>query len=203
VTASAARQAQHKRHTKETDISLELVVDGTGTHRVATPLPFFNHMLETFARHGCFDLVVEASGDVDVDAHHLVEDVGIVLGNAFHDALGERRGLVRYGHAAIPMDETLASCAVDFGGRAALVYDAPALAGRWVGGFDCELGKEFFAAFAQQVPCNLHLRCHYGDNAHHMLEALFKSFARACDAAAHIDPRRCGQVPSTKGQPTS
>ena len=193
------RRATVSRTTRETDIQLELWLDGDGKRENQTPLPFFNHMLDAFARHGLFDLVVRARGDIEVDGHHTVEDVGLALGGAFKDALGDRAGLVRYGSATIPMDETLVTCAVDFGGRPAFVWRVEGLSGRWVGSFDCDLAKEFFAAFASRAECNLHLVLHYGENAHHIIEALFKAFARACDAASRIDDRLAGQVPSTKG----
>ena len=194
-----ARTATLQRTTTETQIELALTLDGTGTRRIATPLPFFTHMLEAFTRHGLYDLTVKATGDIEVDPHHLVEDVGLVLGMAFKEALGERRGIVRYGDATIPMDETLCACAVDFGGRPAFVWRVEGLDGRYAGGFDCALAKEFFAAFSSRAECNLHLVCHYGENAHHIVEALFKAFARATDAASRLDPRTGGQVPSTKG----
>jgi imidazoleglycerol-phosphate dehydratase len=165
-------------------------------------VPFFNHMLEAVARHGLYDLEVNATGDVEVDAHHTVEDVGICLGQAFRDALGDRTGITRYGEATIPMDETLVSAAVDFSGRAAFVYRADALKGRWIGNFDAELAREFFGGFVSTALCNLHLEIRYGENAHHMVEALFKAFARATSAAARLDPRVTG-VPSTKGTLTS
>ncbi len=145
------RRANIKRKTSETDISLSLGLDGTGQRRIATPVPFFNHMLEAVARHGLFDLDVQATGDVEVDAHHMVEDVGICLGQAFREALGDRAGITRYGDATIPMDEALVSAAVDFSGRAAFVYRADALKGRWVGNFDLELGREFFGGFVAVV----------------------------------------------------
>jgi imidazoleglycerol-phosphate dehydratase len=197
--SAAARRAQVDRKTAETNIKLGLGIDGTGVRLAHTPLPFFNHMLEAFARHGLFDLEVHAEGDLEVDAHHTVEDVGLTLGMAFKQALGERRGLVRYGDATIPMDETLAACAVDFCGRPAFVWRVAGLDGKWVGGFDCMLAKEFFAAFASRAECNLHMLLHYGENPHHIIEALFKAFARATDAASRIDPRVGGAVPSTKG----
>jgi len=196
------RRASVSRTTRETDIRLELVLDGTG-HRdrckVQTPLPFFSHMLDAFSRHGLFDLELHATGDIEVDGHHTVEDVGLALGSAFKEALGDRAGIARYGWATIPMDETLTTCAVDFGGRPAFVWNVEGLSGRWVGDFDCDLTKEFFAAFASRAECNLHLLLHHGANAHHIIEALFKAFARACDAAARVDERLGGQVPSTKG----
>ena len=195
-----SRTASITRDTKETQIRLELGVDGTGRRDIKTPLPFFDHMLDALARHGVFDLAVEARGDVEVDSHHTVEDVGLVLGQAFREALGERRGIVRYASFLMPMDETLAECVIDFGGRPAFVWGVGgALDGRWVGGFDCMLAKEFFAAFANTAQCNLHFRLHYGENAHHIVEALFKAFARAADAASRVGPRLGGEVPSTKG----
>jgi len=197
-----ARKTTIQRKTNETAIDLTLEIDGTGQRRIATPVPFFNHMLEAVAKHGLFDLEVNATGDVDVDPHHTVEDVGICLGQAFRDALGDKSGISRYGEATIPMDETLVSAAVDFGGRAAFVYRADMLKGRRVGTFDVELGREFFGGFVSTALCNLHLEVRYGENAHHMIEALFKAFARATSAAARRDPRVVG-VPSTKGTLTS
>lgn len=197
--ADAARSAEVNRKTAETEVQLRLVIDGAGAKEIRTPLPFFNHMLEAFARHGLFDLAVSASGDIEVDAHHTVEDVGLVLGMAFKQALGDRKGLVRYGAAEIPMDETLASCAIDFGGRPAFIWRVGGLDGKWVGGFDCMLAKEFFAAFSTRAECNLHFTLHYGENPHHIIEALFKAFARAADMASRTDPRIAGVVPSTKG----
>jgi imidazoleglycerol-phosphate dehydratase len=197
-----SRTAKIQRKTNETAIDLTLEIDGTGQRRIATPVPFFNHMLEAVAKHGLYDLEVNATGDVDVDPHHTVEDVGICLGQAFRDALGDKSGISRYGEATIPMDETLVSAAVDFGGRAAFVYRADMLKGRRVGTFDVELGREFFGGFVSTALCNLHLEVRYGENAHHMIEALFKAFARATSAAARRDPRVVG-VPSTKGTLTS
>ncbi|MFL5307290.1 MAG: imidazoleglycerol-phosphate dehydratase HisB [Polyangia bacterium] len=197
-----ARKAKIQRKTNETAIDLTLEIDGTGQRRIVTPVPFFNHMLEAVARHGLFDLDVQATGDVEVDAHHTVEDVGICLGQAFREALGDRAGITRYGDATIPMDEALVSAAVDFSGRAAFVYRADALKGRWVGNFDLELGREFFGGFVASSLCNLHLEVRYGENAHHMIEALFKAFARATSAATRMDPRVVG-VPSTKGTLTA
>ena len=200
---SQPRRATVSRDTKETQIHLELGLDGGKVRDAQTPLPFFNHMLDAFARHGQFDLAVRARGDIEVDAHHTVEDVGLALGGAFKDALGDRAGIVRYGWATIPMDETLVTCAVDFGGRPAFVWNVRGLEGKWVGGFDCELAKEFFAAFSSRAECNLHVVLHHGENAHHIIEASFKAFARACDAASRIDERLVGQVPSTKGTLTA
>src|SRR5204862_1594010 len=191
-------RSQITRNTSETQIELVLVLEGTGERRIDTPIPFFNHMLDAFSRHGLFDLQVKARGDVEIDAHHTVEDIGICLGQAFREALGDRAGIARFGDATIPMDETLVSAAIDFGGRAALVYRADALRGRWIGAFDAELAREFFGGFAAAALCNLHLEVRYGENAHHMVEATFKAFARAARAAVQLDPRVVG-VPSTKG----
>jgi imidazoleglycerol-phosphate dehydratase len=196
------RRSKVVRNTSETQIELGLSLDGKGERRVDTPIPFLNHMLESFSRHGLFDLEVTARGDVEVDAHHTVEDIGICLGQAMRDALGDRSGIARFGEATIPMDETLVSAAVDFGGRAALVYRAEALKGRWIGNFDAELAREFFGGFAGAALCNLHLEVKYGENAHHMVEALFKAFARAVSVATRKDPRVVG-VPSTKGTLTA
>ena len=196
------RRATVERNTKETQIRLVLDLDGTGVRRIATPIPFLDHMLDTIGRHGVFDLEVAAKGDVEVDAHHTVEDVGICLGQAVKQALGERQGIARFGHAVVPMDETLATAALDFGGRAAFIYLADMLKGRWIGGFDAELAREFFGGFAGAALCNLHLECRYGENAHHIVEALFKAFARATRMAVALDPRVTG-VPSTKGTLTA
>ena len=193
------RQACVQRNTSETQIDLALVIDGTGTRTIDTPVPFLTHMLEAVARHGLFDLAITARGDVHIDGHHTVEDVGLALGTAFREALGDRAGLVRYGSATLPMDEVMATCAVDFGGRPAFVWNVLGLDGKWIGTFDCELAKEFFAAFAAKAECNVHVLLHYGGNAHHTIECIFKAFARACDAATRLDPRLGGAVPSTKG----
>lgn len=199
----APRRSSIQRSTTETQISLELALDGTGQRSIDTPLPFFNHMLDAFARHGLFDLSLHARGDIEVDGHHTVEDTGLVLGMAFRSALGDRAGIRRYASFTLPMDETLVTCAIDFGGRPAFVWNAEALRRRWVGSFDCDLAREFFAAFASRAECNLHMLLHYGENAHHIVEAFFKAFARACDAAVRIDERLVGQVPSTKGTLTT
>lgn len=198
-----SRSARIERITKETQIVVELNVDGSGSKQIATPVPFLSHMLDAVAKHGLFDLAVDAKGDIEIDAHHTVEDVGLVLGNAFEKALGDRAGLVRYGSATLPMDEVLATVAVDFCGRPAFVWKVTGLDGKWIGTFDCELAKEFFAAFATRAQCNLHVVLHYGGNAHHTIECIFKAFARAVDAATKIDPRLGGAVPSTKGTLTT
>lgn len=196
------RRATVERITSETQIRLTVNLDGTGQRNIDTPLPFFNHMLDAVCRHGLIDLELHARGDIDVDAHHTVEDVGICLGQAFAQALGERKGINRYGDATVPMDETLTTAAVDFSGRAYLVYLADMLKGRWIGTFDAELAREFFGGFAGAALCNLHLECRYGENAHHIVEALFKAFARALRQAVTLDPRVQG-VPSTKGTLTA
>jgi imidazoleglycerol-phosphate dehydratase len=196
------RRAEIERSTKETQIKVVLDLDGSGKTEIATPLPFFGHMLDAFGRHSLVDLKVDARGDVEVDGHHTVEDTGICLGQAVRQALGDRRGISRYGDATIPMDESLARVAIDFGGRAAFVYQADMLKGRKAGSFEAELAREFFSAFASAALCNLHMEVMHGENAHHALEALFKAFARAVRAAVAIDPRDAG-VPSTKGTLTA
>ncbi len=196
------RRATVERNTKETQIRLTVGLDGGGERQIVTPVPFLTHMLDAVGRHGLFDLDIRAQGDVEVDGHHTVEDVGICLGQAFRQALGDRQGIARYGEATIPMDETLVSAVVDFSGRAAFVYRADALKGRWIGDFDAELAREFFGGFVSAALCNLHLEVRYGENAHHMVEALFKAFARATRAGVQIDPRVSG-VPSTKGTLTA
>jgi imidazoleglycerol-phosphate dehydratase len=194
-----ARTASVERSTKETQIRVDLALEGSGARAIQTPVPFLSHMLDAFARHGVFDLEVRAAGDIEIDGHHTVEDVGLVLGTAFERALGDRAGIVRYGWATLPMDEVMATVAVDFCGRPAFVWNVAGLDGKWIGDFDCELAKEFFAAFATRAQCNLHVLLHYGGNAHHTIECIFKAFARACDMATAIDPRLGGAVPSTKG----
>jgi imidazoleglycerol-phosphate dehydratase len=199
----AARSSTIDRNTKETQIRVALALDGTGQRAIHTPIPFLSHMLDAFARHGLFDLEVKAAGDIEIDGHHTVEDTGLTLGAAFKDALGDRAGIARYGWATLPMDEVLVSCAVDFSGRPAFVWNVVGLEGKWIGTFDCELAKEFFAAFAIRAECNLHVNLHYGGNAHHVIECAFKAFAKAVDAATRIDPRLGGAVPSTKGTLTT
>lgn len=192
-----ARRAELMRKTKETQVKVVLDLDGKGTYKVETTIPFLDHMLNLFAKHGLFDLEVKASGDVEVDYHHTVEDVGIVLGQAIRQAVGDKTGIRRYGQATLPMIESLASCVLDLSGRANLVFQVD-VAKEKVGGFDTELVEEFFRALAQEGGIDLHLRLHYGTNMHHIIEALFKSFAKALDVATSIDPRIEG-VPSTKG----
>jgi imidazoleglycerol-phosphate dehydratase len=192
------RQAEVRRETRETQVVVRVDLDGGGEATVQTPLPFFGHMLEALGRHALFDLHVEAAGDVDVDPHHLVEDVGLVLGQALGRALGDRRGLRRMGDALVPMDDSLAQAAVDLSGRPAFVWQVAGLDGRLVGSFDAGLMRDFFQALATEARMNLHLRLLHGDNAHHAVEALCKATARALWAAVALDPRVAG-VPSTKG----
>ena len=192
-----SRTAAIERVTKETRIKLSLNVDGTGEATVCTSVPFLDHMLNLFARHGLFDLTVEASGDIDIDFHHTVEDIGIVLGDAFKQALGDKSGIRRYGQATVPMDETLAAVAVDISGRPYLVYNVN-LPKVKIGDFDVELAREFFQAFVNHCGLNLHINVMYGGNVHHIIEACFKAFARSMDTATQLDPRVEG-VMSTKG----
>jgi len=191
------RKAEVQRQTKETRIRIAIDLDGNGSHKIDTGIPFFDHMLVLFAVHGFFDLEVEAAGDLDVDHHHTVEDVGLVLGDAFHQALKDRIGIRRYGYAVTPMDETLASVAVDLSGRPFLVYNLPD-AGRRDGAFGRALAKEFFRAFANRCGMNLHINVDYGENGHHILEAVFKATGRALDQAVIVDPRVTG-AHSSKG----
>jgi imidazoleglycerol-phosphate dehydratase len=191
------RDAQVERTTKETSIKLSLRLQGEGTARIETGVPFLDHMLTLFARHGLFDLTVLAKGDIEVDYHHLVEDVGICLGEAFRRALGDMKGIRRYGHAVVPMIEALAAVTVDVSARPHLVYRFP-LKNEKVGKFDVELVEEFVRAFAQSSGACLHVNVEYGSNAHHTVEAVFKALGRAMSSAVEIDPRVQG-VPSTKG----
>lgn len=192
------RVAERRRTTKETDIRLRLDLDGRGVVRAATGVPFLDHLLELFGRHGLFDLDVEARGDVAVDYHHTVEDVGLVLGDALREAVGDKRGIARYGFFLLPMDECLARVAVDLGGRPYFVYDV-ACAQPMVRDFNVILVREFFRAFGTQAAANLHLALVYGDEPHHIGESLFKATARAVRMAVAVDPRAAGEVPSTKG----
>lgn len=192
-----SRVGSVKRETKETRIELSLNIDGTGDSDVSTGIPFFDHMLELFARHGLFDLTLKAVGDLQVDAHHTVEDVGISLGSAFDDALGNRSGINRYGDCQMPMDEVLVTVAVDISGRPHLVYEAD-LPVEMIGQYDTSLTEEFLRAFVNKAGLTLHIRLAGGGNAHHIVEAVFKGLARALRAACQIDPRVSG-VPSTKG----
>jgi imidazoleglycerol-phosphate dehydratase len=192
------RQAHIERRTTETKIALDLAIDGRGTSHVATKIPFFDHMLTLFARHSLCDLTVAADGDIEVDLHHTVEDTGIALGQAFAQALGDKRGIRRYGHAYLPMDETLARVVVDFSGRPFLEYRAPAGVATIGTAFSFTLIEEFLRAFSVHAGINLHVEILYGRDAHHMAEAVFKGLAKAVDQACQRDPRVEG-VPSTKG----
>ena len=192
------RCAEIKRTTAETDITLSLSLDGTGKSDVNTGCGFMDHMLTLFAKHGRFDLTLICKGDTQVDDHHTVEDVGICLGKAFREALGDGCGITRYGSMMLPMDETLALCAVDISGRACLVYGLDIPAPR-VGSFDTELVEEFFAAFVRSASLTLHVKKLDGRNSHHVIEGAFKAFARAMAQAVAIDPTRAGEIPSTKG----
>ena len=216
------RQSKIKRHTLETQISIQLNLDGKGKAKIHTGIPFFDHMLTLFAKHATVDLDLRCAGDLEVDAHHTVEDCGIALGQAIATALGDKRGIRRYGHgfhpknpftgeAYVPMDECLARCVVDFSGRPFLVWRG---LGRFAqkniseaekkqdasSSFRFGLAREFFQGFANEARCNLHLELLYGDEPHHIVESLFKAFARAVDAARQRDPRIAGQLPSTKGK---
>ena len=195
---AAERKATVKRETGETRVTLELVVEGTGKCRADTGIGMLDHLIDQIARHGLFDLGVEAKGDLDVGHHHTLEDVAICLGQAFNQALGERRGIVRMGHAAVPMDEALALVAVDLSGRGYAVVEVP-LEGRDIGGLDTDLIRHFLETFATEARLNLHARLLSGVNDHHKVEALFKALARALDTATRIDERRGDEVPSTKG----
>ena len=193
------RIAKIARKTAETDIKLTLDIDGAGRSKIDTGVPFFDHMLTLFAKHGLFDLDVTCKGDVAVDYHHTVEDVGIALGEAFRAALGEKLGIRRYGFFLLPMDEALARVAVDLGGRAMLVYEANAPT-MFVRDFNIILVKEFCRAFSNTLACNLHVKLVYGEEPHHVAEAIFKALARALDEATQIDARAAGLLPSTKGK---
>jgi imidazoleglycerol-phosphate dehydratase len=195
--AMSERSARRQRQTGETNISLELAIDGARDYDNSTGVGFFDHMLDLFARHGRFGLKVEATGDTETGAHHTVEDVGIVLGQAFDEALGDRAGIRRYGFAAVPMDEALAECAIDISGRPHVVFRAD-LPKTSIAGFESELAEEFFRAFANAAKLTLHVEVRYGSNVHHMIEAAFKAFARALRVAVSIDPEESG-IPSTKG----
>jgi imidazoleglycerol-phosphate dehydratase len=197
MTSTAPRTAEIRRETAETKIALSLNLDGSGQSQLATGIGFFDHMLNLLARHSLIDLRVEAQGDLHVDAHHTVEDVGICLGKALAQALGDKAGIRRYGAATLPMDEALVTVAIDLSGRAFCVWQAE-LPPELLGGFNAPLAEEFWRAFAGSGALNLHVLCHYGRNAHHIVEAIFKAAARALRQAVEPDPRGSG-VPSTKG----
>ena len=191
------RKATVKRTTKETDVEVAVDLDGTGVSSIATGIGFFDHMLDLLARHSRIDLTVKAKGDLHIDHHHTTEDVGIAIGQALDRALGDRAGIRRYGYMAVPMDEALGMCAIDISGRPLCLFEAdlPPVA---IAGFDTELTEEFFRAVATNAKLTLHLGTRYGSNAHHMIEACFKAFARALRQAVELDPGESG-VPSTKG----
>jgi len=192
------RQAQVTRKTLETQISLKLDLDGTGKSKLATGIGFFDHMLDQVARHGMFDLEIEAKGDLHIDAHHTVEDVGITLGQAFAKAVGDKKGVRRYGHAYVPLDEALSRVVVDLSGRPGLEYAVDYARGL-VGEFDIDLVHEFFQGFANHAMVTLHIDNFKGRNAHHQAETVFKAFGRALRMASEMDPRAAGALPSTKG----
>lgn len=192
-----SREASINRTTKETDISLKLNIDGSGVSQIDTGIGFFDHMLEGFAKHGFFDLNLKVIGDLEVDGHHTIEDTGIVLGSAIKKALGDKKGIRRYGSCILPMDETLVLCAVDLSGRPYLVFDADFTAER-VGYMETEMVKEFFYAVSYKAKMNLHIKVLSGSNNHHIIEGMFKAFARALDEATGIDKRITG-ILSTKG----
>lgn len=191
------RVAKTERKTKETQISTELDLDGGGAAEIQTGIPFFNHMLEIFTRHGLFDVKIQAQGDIEVDYHHTVEDVGLTLGQAFKEALGDKQGISRFGEATVPLDEALAQVVVDLSGRPYLAYNVKIRPGR-VGDFDTDLPHEFFQALANQLGMNLHMNVTQGENPHHIIEACFKALGRAMKAATRVDERIKG-VLSTKG----
>jgi imidazoleglycerol-phosphate dehydratase len=196
--AKAARTASVSRNTQETRISVSVNLDGTGTAALETGLPFLDHMLTQIARHGLIDLDIKAEGDLEVDAHHTVEDVGIVLGQAIAKAVGEKQGITRYGHAYVPLDEALSRVVVDFSGRPGLTYQVDYVRPR-IGDFDVDLLHEFFQGFVNHAQVTLHADNLRGANAHHQAETLFKAFGRALRMALAPDPRMAGQIPSTKG----
>ena len=192
------RTAEVTRNTRETQIRVVVNLDGKGEARLDSGIPFLDHMLDQVARHGAMDLEVKATGDLHIDAHHTVEDIGITLGQAVNQALGDKKGIRRYGHAYVPLDEALSRAVIDFSGRPGLEFHADFTRAR-VGEFDVDLVHEFFQGFANHAACTLHLDNLRGDNSHHQCETLFKAFARALRVAVEPDPRSAGVVPSTKG----
>jgi len=195
---AAPRSAEVTRNTAETRITVRINLDGTGQARLKTGIGFFDHMLDQIARHGLFDLDIQADGDLHIDGHHTVEDVGITLGQAVHRAIGDKKGIRRYGHAYVPLDEALSRVVVDFSGRPGLVLNVPFKSGM-VGGFDTQLTHEFFQGFVNHALVTLHIDNLRGENAHHQAESVFKAFARALRSAVELDPRAAGMIPSTKG----
>ena len=192
------RKAEIQRDTKETQIRVAVNLDGRGEAKLASGIPFMDHMLDQLARHGAIDLAVDAKGDLEIDAHHTVEDIGITLGQAFAKALGDKKGIRRYGHAYVPLDEALSRAVVDFSGRPGLEYNVDFRRAR-VGEFDVDLTHEFFQGFVNHALATVHIDNLRGDNAHHQCETVFKAFARAVRMAVELDPRAAGAVPSTKG----
>ena len=192
------RRAEVVRQTAETQITVRVDLDGTGQSTLSTGIGFFDHMLDQIARHGLIDLDVQARGDLHIDGHHTVEDVGITLGQAVYKAVGDKRGIRRYGHAYVPLDEALSRVVIDFSGRPGLVMNVPFKSGM-IGTFDSQLAHEFFQGFANHAFVTLHIDNLRGENAHHQCETVFKAFARALRAALELDPRAAGSVPSTKG----
>lgn len=194
----AGRTATHTRKTSETDVSVTVGLDGTGRASVATPIGFLTHMVEQLSRHGLFDLDVKVTGDTHIDGHHTTEDLALALGKAFAEALGDKRGIRRYGAATLPMDEACVTCAVDLSGRPFLVWKVPLPKAR-IGDFDAELAEVFFEGFARGAQANVHVHLVSGQNLHHIVEIAFKALARALREATEVDPRAAGAVPSTKG----
>ena len=197
-SSAQARVADVQRNTSETQIRVHVNLDGSGKAQLSTGIGFFDHMLDQIARHGMIDLAIDAKGDLHIDGHHTVEDVGITLGQAVAQAVGDKKGIRRYGHAYVPLDEALSRVVVDFSGRPGLVMNVPFKAGM-IGGFDSQLAHEFFQGFANHALVTLHIDNLRGENAHHQCETVFKAFARALRAAVEPDPRAAGIVPSTKG----
>jgi imidazoleglycerol-phosphate dehydratase len=193
-----ARTAEITRNTAETRITVKVNLDGSGQSNLSTGIGFFDHMLDQIARHGLIDLDIQATGDLHIDGHHTVEDVGITLGQAVHKAIGDKKGIRRYGHAYVPLDEALSRVVIDFSGRPGLVMDVPFKSGM-IGTFDSQLAHEFFQGFVNHAFVTLHIDNLKGENAHHQAETVFKAFARALRAALEFDPRALGQIPSTKG----
>ncbi|MBP6484183.1 MAG: imidazoleglycerol-phosphate dehydratase HisB [Rhodoferax sp.] len=197
-TGNPDRIAEVTRNTAETRVRVKINLDGTGQARLSTGIGFFDHMLDQIARHGLIDLDIESDGDLHIDGHHTVEDVGITLGQAFHQAVGDKKGIRRYGHAYVPLDEALSRVVIDFSGRPGLVMDVP-FKSSMIGTFDSQLAHEFFQGFVNHALVTLHIDNLKGENAHHQAETVFKAFARALRAALERDPRAAGMIPSTKG----
>jgi len=193
-----SRRAKLERKTSEVAVEVDINLDGKGKYQIETGIPFFNHMLSQFAKHGYFDLKLEAKGDIEVDYHHTVEDVGLTLGKAFYKALGDKKGISRFGEAFVPFDETLVFASVDLSGRPFCAYRVDTPKSK-IGEFDAELGREFFKSLSNTLKCNLHIELKHGDNLHHIIEAAFKAVGRALDRATMIDGRS-KEIPSTKGR---